>query len=133
MKKTFDELYKEFFNKKQVAKKRKVKPKPIEDEKDMYIDMLSDSEYISKYINSLGDPNKVEFYNEGDVFYEKRIWHTELGDVVKIIISDEPFFQVSPIPEKTLEENLAIAVENEDYEKAAVLRDLIKKDKKNKK
>jgi hypothetical protein len=132
MRKTFDELYSEFLNKSlDIYKKKAEQPKP--QESDIIMNMLTDAEGLDKYITNLGKPNKIEFYNEADVFFEKRTWHTPHGDVVKIIVSDDPFMNISHLPKKSLEEKLADAVADEDYEKAAIIRDKIKNDKKNEK
>jgi protein-arginine kinase activator protein McsA len=66
------------------------------------------------------------------MFFEKRIWHTKNGDFVKVIITDEPTLKTPLLPEKSLQEKLDEAVKNEEFEKAAILRDLIKKEKKSK-
>jgi excinuclease UvrABC helicase subunit UvrB len=132
MKKTFDELYTEFLKKSlDIYKIKADKPKPMSKESEMVMNMLTDAEGLDKYITNLGKPDKVEFYNEAEVFFEKRTWHTPHGDVVKIIVTDEPFINVSHQLEKSLEEKLADAVANEEYEKAAIIRDKIKNDKKN--
>jgi len=82
---------------------------------------------------TLGAPDKVEHFKDGNLLFEKKIWHTERGDLVKIIVVDESEVVDEPEIVKDLEEELKQAIEFEDYEKAAAIRDLIKKDKKNKK
>jgi len=137
MDKTFDELFNEFFKRKK-SKSKKSSDASITDIHNKIIDMLSNftpNDNIENIIeNKFNDitikPDKIEFYNEGDRFFEKRTWHTKDGDLVKIIISDEPYLQVAPVPEKSLDEKLEEAVKNEEYMKAAVIRDLIKKEKK---
>ena len=126
MGKTFDELYGEFFNKnnKQPIKRKRKSKTDIED-------MLSDPTKLEHHIDKLGKPDKIEFYNEGMFFFEKRTWHTKHGDVVKIIVSDEPSLNIPPFEEKPLEEQLYDAVVDENFEKAAILRDLIAEEKKN--
>jgi hypothetical protein len=123
MGKTFDELYGDFFKKNdETPKKRK--------RKDNIIDMLTNPNKLEEHIDNLGKPDKVEFYNEGIIFFEKRTWYTKHGDVVKIIIYDEPSLNIPPFEEKPLEEQLYDAVVEENFEKAAVLRDLIANEKK---
>lgn len=127
MSKTFDELYNEFLNNKNKLVKVK---KPKNKQQDVVSNMLTDAENLEKYIKNLGKPDKIEFYHEDGVFFEKRIWHTEHGDIVKIIFSDEPPFNMFP-NSKSLEEKLSEAIADENYERAAALRDEINKKKTN--
>ena len=81
----------------------------------------------------LGKPDKVEYYNEGDMFFTKKTWITPIGEIIKTTISEDDTLMPAP-SEKTLEEKLEEAVADENYEKAAAIRDEIKKRKrKNKK
>ena len=141
MDKSFNELFDEFFKKNNIDPNDKIDD-AIKDDAIKMIDMLSkfrtlDSvdnidEAIEKEIDdSLGKPDKIEFYNEDDMFFEKRIWHTETGDVIKLIISDDPSLSKKPTKEKSLNQKLEDAVEKEDYEKAAAIRDEIAIRKKN--
>jgi len=123
MSKTFDELFDDFLNNRKKPKKTRRKKQDIPP---INLD-------VNGYIDNLGKPDKIEFYNEGPIFLEKRTWFTEHGNVVKIIVSDEPSLNMTPFEEKPLEEQLYDAVVDENYEKAAVIRDLIAKEKKNKK
>lgn len=138
MSKTFDELFNEFF------KKNKVKPEQkIQDEfKNEAMDLLNmltgnlannniDEDIEKHFDENLGKPDSIEFYNEGDVFFEKRTWYTDKGNLVKLIVSDEPNLPPQEEKERDLETELNNALENEEYEKAAIIRDLIKKRKKN--
>jgi len=120
MGKTFDELYNDFFNKDNNKKSRKI---------DSLRTKLTDSSDVEKEIKDLGKPDKIDFYNDGHLFFEKRIWHTKNGDIVKIIVSDEPTLNMLSFKEKSLDEKLADAVENEDFEKAAAIRDEILKNR----
>ena len=72
----------------------------------------------------LGEPDEIKYFEDDGMYYEKRIWFMEHGMIVKTIASDEPLE-----PQPSLEEQLATAIETEDYETAAKLRDQIKKDK----
>ena len=136
MDKSFDELFNEFFKRKK-SKSKDGFENSITDMHKKIIDMLSNftpNDNIENIIeNKFNDittkPDKIEFYNEGDMFFEKRTWHTKDGDLIKIIITDEPYLQVTPAPQKSLEEKLEEAVKNEEYMKAATIRDLIKKEK----
>ncbi len=139
MAKTFDELFKKFFKPK---KKKTVKPTDeiknnIEEEVKKVLDMLNTGQPIDDDVEkeideNLGKPDKIEFFEQDGFFYEKRIWHTPNGDLVKMIVTDDPTLIVPPKPEKTLAEKLEEAVENEDYEKAAAIRDKMKEVKKKK-
>jgi len=89
---------------------------------------------------SLGEPtSKREFERDGVVFEESR-WETPHGTVVRITTKEDiefssDFFKQNNIPfgktydkkEKSLEEQLKIAVKEEKYEEAAKIRDLIEK------
>lgn len=142
MAKTFDELFNEFF------KRNKIKPEDNIDDLSKekaknFIDLLvnfkdvgnMDEEIENQIDETLGKPDKIEFYNEDNIFYEKRIWYTPNGDLVKLIITDDPTFIQKP--KKSLKEKLDQAVLNEEFELAANLRDemnkIKKKEKKNKK
>jgi len=74
--------------------------------------------------SSLGEPDILENFEKDGIFYTKMIWKTAAGLVIKTIMDDTPF------NEKTLEEKLQDALNEEDYELAAKIRDLIEKDKK---
>jgi len=145
MDKIFDDLFNEFF------KRNKIKPDDrisdsLKDEAQRMISMLQNfnevenvDEDVEKEMDiSLGKPDKVEFYNEGNMFFEKRIWHTPSGDIVKLIATDDPDLlvppiKVAPILEKSLTEKMDEAVANEDYEKASAIRDEINRNRKPKK
>ena len=136
MDKSFNELFNEFFKRKK-SKSKDGFESSITDMHNKIIDILTNfipndnlEDTIENKTNDiLSKPDKIEFYNEGDIFFEKRTWHTKDGDLIKIIITDEPYLQVTPAPQKSLEEKLEEAVKNEDYLKAATIRDLIKKSK----
>ena len=139
MAKTFDALFKKFFKPK---KNKTVKPNTetknsIEDEVKKVLDMLNTGQPIDDFAEqqideNLGKPDKTEFFEQDGFFYEKRIWHTPSGDLVKMIITTDPSLITPPKPEKSLEEKLKEAVENEEFEKAAAIRDRIKESKKKK-
>lgn len=134
--KTFNELFDDFFKRNNIKPEDKI-DSSFKDEAKKMIDLLTNfnitdniDEAIEKEIDeTLGKPDKVEFYNEGDMFFEKRIWHTATGDLVKLIVSDDPSILVAPVKSKSLQEQLDEAVESENFEKAASIRDAIKKTK----
>ena len=75
-----------------------------------------------------GPADKVEFFTEDDLFFKRSTWVVEDGEIVKLEVSDAPF-QEEEI--KTLEELLQDALESENYELAAEIRDEMNKNKKN--
>jgi len=134
--KTFNELFDDFF------KRNDIKPEDsigddISNEAKKLFEMLSninDDEDISEVIENtfdetLGKPNKIEFFNEDELFFERRTWHTENGDLIKLLVSDDPSFGKMPKITKSLKEQLNEALQNEDYEKCAILQ--AEMDKKN--
>jgi hypothetical protein len=84
---------------------------------------------------SLGEPDGFKNYEENGVFFQKQIWNTKHGQVIKTIISDVPFVKQKIEAKKTripLEVQLLSAVKEENYELAAKLRDRIAKRNANK-
>lgn len=81
--------------------------------------------------DKLGEPDDIIYSTDGEMFIEKRMWYKPLGVIIKTLISDEPLEPLGPIekvPEIPLQEQLDKAVEIENYELAAELRDKIKKE-----
>lgn len=149
MSKTFDELFNDFFSGDDDSEPNGTfNAEKINDILSSLGALEDIDEAVEKNIDeSLGKPDKVEFYEENDLYYEKRIWHTSKGDFVKLIIRNTPppITDVNPYikpsssvivksksrPIKvTLQEQLDEAVLAENYEMAAELRDLINKEKK---
>lgn len=132
--KTFDELFNEFFKRNNIKPEDKISD-TLRDEAKKMIDILTKIKNLDEDIHSideeieksideeLGKPDKIEFFNEGNLFYERRTWHTPSGDLIKLLISDDPTLGNTPKVEKPLQEQLDEAVANEDYEKAAAIRD----------
>lgn len=123
MDKTFNELFDDFFSRNNKADDQ------FKNELKKMLDKLAksndsiDENMEKKMDESLGTPDVIEFYNEGPMFYERRIWETPNGKLVKLIVTDDPSLVQAPIPEKSLEEQLEEAVANEEFEKAAAIRD----------
>lgn len=126
----FDDLFNNFFNRDDEEENN-----PIDDNAKEIINMINDFKEVdpdSEYGNiiddeldfKLGEPDNIQYFEEGGMYYEKRTWFMEHGMIMKTIASDEP---LEPLP--SLEEQLAIAINDEEYETAAKLRDQIKKDK----
>ena len=74
--------------------------------------------------DKLGEPDNIEYSTDGEMYFEKRMWYKASGVIIKTLISDEP---LEKIPELSLQEQLQKALDVEDYELAAELRDKIKK------
>lgn len=132
MGKTFNELFDEFFKKNNINPNDKIS-ETLKDEAQRMIDMLSNFKNISEVDESIGEemdkalgkPDKTEFYEEDGLFYEKRTWHTPDGDMVKLIVTDDPSLILAPPTPKPLQVQLDEAIADEDYEKAAAIRDII--------
>jgi len=136
--KTFDELYDEFFGGDKPKKSKKTN-KDL-NSKNLSEEMLKMIESLSKFKeitnpdeqfeidNEYGPADKVEFFTEDDLFFKRSTWVVEDGEIVKLEVSDAPF-QEEEI--KTLEELLQDALESENYELAAEIRDEMNKNKKN--
>jgi excinuclease UvrABC helicase subunit UvrB len=138
----FDDLFNDFLgknNKKKILRKD-AKNKEFDAEKEEQIkgliNMLDNIEHIDSIDEQLGEPDKIETFEEDGFHFEKRVWYAFGGELVKVVMVDIPYTTIKPekpVLEKTLDEKLAEAVENEDYEIAANIRDEIKKQKKIKK
>jgi len=126
MNKSFDDLYNEFFSDNPNEKKSYDK----NDARLVSIKNLIESlgKNVDKaFENSLGKPDKIEFYNKGEFFFEKRIWYTEDGQIEELIVLEDNSMTIPPPIKKTLKEKLDEAIENEEFEKAAAIRDEINK------
>jgi excinuclease UvrABC helicase subunit UvrB len=129
----FDELHNDFLK----GQKRK----PIDEKTKMVLDIIKkihevgENQFLADKTDldmKLGKPDKVEYYNEGDMFFTKKTWITPIGEIIKTTISEDDTLMPAP-SEKTLEEKLEEAVSEENYEKAAAIRDEIKKQKRKRK
>lgn len=130
MDKTFDDLFNDFFGNKESSDFSK-----YQEEAKKLLDNITKSlgdmnlrpfnkEFGDTFDASLGKPDEIIDTNENGLFKRKSIWHTNTGDIVKLEISSKPFdISVESTPILSLEEELKIALENEDYEKAASIRD----------
>jgi protein-arginine kinase activator protein McsA len=85
---------------------------------------------IEEINESLGEPDDFKNFEKNGVFYQKQIWNTKHGQVIKTVISDVPFAKEKTETKKTripLQFQLLDAVKEENYELAAKLRDRIAK------
>ena len=136
MRKTFDELFNEFFNRK------RNNLNTVQNELQKIIESLMNFKQIDvenlleKSIEAeLGEPNIIQEMEENGVILRKLIWNTPYGNFVKIIVLDSEYDneikkQSPKIKQKSPEEQLKEAVESENYELAIELRDKIKNTKK---
>jgi len=144
---TFDDLFNQFFGGKRNKKNNEGKePLDFNKAKDenikKLIEMISNMEEITdmetagQIDEQLGEADRVEYYEEDGMYFEKKTWKVVGGEMVKVLMSDEPFDKYVPQnkqSELTLQEQLEEAVKNEEYEIAAKLRDAIKKEEKKRK
>ncbi len=133
--KTFDELFDSFFNNKNKKTRRKSKPKKddVDNGLEKIIEALSNFKQIeehdleSEYDLEMGEPIKVQYFEDNGLFFKRSVWNVEKngekGELVKLEVSDVPFEDKET--DKTLEQCLEDALNNEDYEKAAEIRDKI--------
>lgn len=75
----------------------------------------------------LGEPDKVERFIENGFTFEQKVWHTPKGDYVICELVENPInIKKKPLfKEKSLEERLVDAVNDENYELAAQLKKMI--------
>lgn len=138
---TFDELFNSFFNNKGKKTKPKSRRKDIDKGIKNIIDALSNFKEINKDNTEnehedldveMGEPTKVQYFQNDGLYFKRSIWHVEnngqIGELVKLEVSDTPFEDYDS--NKTLEECLQDALDEENYEKAAEIRDKINKLKK---
>lgn len=93
-------------------------------------DFIEQLKSLKAFDSTLGEPTKVISYEEDGVYYQKKIWETKHGQIIKTMISDVPFSEKKDKAKKTrvpLELQLETAVSEENYELAAKLRDRISK------
>lgn len=138
MMETFDELFDDFFggkNKKPKKTRRKTKKNDIDSEISKIIDSLSnfkqveENDFDEDYDVDLGEPIKVQYFQTDGLYFKRSIWHVEKngekGELIKLEVSDTPFEDEKN--DKSLEECLQDALDEENYEKAAEIRDKINK------
>lgn len=132
----FDDLFNKFFGKKKEEDDFLNKEaKKIIDMIDSFKHIKPDGNYTGDELNKLdeeldtqlGEPDDIEYSSDGEMYFEKRMWYKPLGVIIKTLVSDEPFEAINLKPELPLNEQLDIAVNEENYELAAELRDKIKK------
>lgn len=141
MDKSFDDLFNEFFNRRKADSNDRMKEEARKIIESLTNFVQSDkTENIERMFDqNLGEPDEIENYQEGDLFFERRVWHTETGDIIKLLVSDNPNNFTTKtkdkkpsqkVVQKTLEIQLEEALAVENFERAAELRDLINPPKK---
>jgi hypothetical protein len=144
MDKSFDELFNEFFNPRSsfdAFEKMREDAKKFFESVFKASSMSTNDENLQKEVEkALGEPDEIKYYAENGFYFEERIWHTKEGSITETIMSDDPnlFPDISVFEKKTkpkkeekpLELQLKEALEKEDYEKAAEIRDLMNPPKK---
>lgn len=142
MDKSFDDLFNEFFGRRKnnfddELAKRIEEERKIFDSLTNFIQSNQGENLEKMFDQNLGEPDEIENFQDGDLFFERQIWNTPTGRIMKLLVSDDPsqFIKQTQkvnkkVDEKTLEIQLQEAVEAEDFEKAAKIRDLINPPKK---
>lgn len=131
--KNFDDLFNEFFN-------ERAPINPIHNEIKKIIDTLTNYKKTELDVNEFGseeeianhlglnlsNPTSTEEHIQDGMKFTKLTWDTPKGKFVKIVVTDVIDENDSIIStEKSLEEQLQDAVDNEDFELAIKLRDSI--------
>lgn len=119
---TFDELYDEFMrNDDDDDKLENLSPSKIFEMIGFpMVDVSQDLEAF--FDDSLGEPDNITFFEKDGFYYEKREWIRNGNSFSKYFTHDQ-----KPDNMLTLEEQLEIAIKDENYEEASRLRDEIKK------
>jgi protein-arginine kinase activator protein McsA len=136
MDKSFDDLFNEFFNRRKTDSNDRMKEEARKIIESLTNFVQSDkTENLERMFDqNLGEPDEIENFQEGHLYFERRVWHTETGDIVKLLVSDDPTHFITKsqdkkpsqkVVQKTLEIQLEEALAVEDFEKAAELRDLL--------
>lgn len=117
----FDDLFDKFFGRNRKIKKEEPKS-PINSD---FVDKLMKSiKNMENFDENFGPPTKVEYFENDGVYYKRDIWEIYGGEMVHLVDSTEPFQKEAIV--LTYDEQLEIALNNENYEEAAILRDKIK-------
>lgn len=104
-------------------------PDDIKDVINKFNELLANEMQSTENVDNIleeefGQPNEIIEYTEGNIQYTKKIWNHEKGKIVKIMAKVANGINYDDL---SLEEKLKIAIQNEDYEKAVLLRDEIEK------
>ena len=133
----FNDFFKKFFGKKTEEPKKPIKKQPD----DAFIESILGSLKLMKELSenngdpsvALGPPDRIEYTERDGLFFRELVWiqNDGKGEIHSQEMSDVPFdreqLKTKESKPKTLEDRLADALKNEDYEAAASLRDEINK------
>lgn len=120
MKNTFDQLYDEFMA---PYGPQKISTSLIQRVMDNMPFLEPSSEEAEDYLfDVLGKPSEIHYFERDGLYYQQNVWDAEHGKILCNIPYDSP-----PEGMYNLDEELKIALEKEDYERAAEIRDLINK------
>lgn len=133
MREDFDSLFNKFFGKKK-------RLDSFDEEQDMQpiddlIDKLNSFHVVTEdtqnsiYEKDLGEPDEIERYEEDGYVFEKMVWYVNGGTVIKVNMITTPFDveNIYEVEDKLyLQQKLDMAVNEERYEDAVILRDKIK-------
>jgi len=134
----FDNIFGSFFN--ENNDKNNGDEKKFSDFlKNMMRDSFMDKKKLEDSIDdNLGNPSKIESYNEGSLFFEVKTWDTPNGKVIQTFVTEDSSLghlnQLTSKENKKEKKDIALitrnlekAVREENYELAAQLRDELKK------
>tara|TARA_B110000211_G_C13773924_1_gene418760 strand:- start:119 stop:532 length:414 start_codon:yes stop_codon:yes gene_type:complete len=76
--------------------------------------------------DELGEPEDIIFFEENGFSFQKTTWNAEGGKIVKVEMISSPIDRPKSV---NYEKKLKLAIEAENYEEAAKLRDKISSDK----
>lgn len=131
----FNDLFDDFFKNKKPGKTN------IEDEIAKIISSIQnfkmgrlDENFGDEMEKDLGEPDEVsELKGKDGYTYRKFVWNTEMGQFVKILVIADDQNEVTKRPLRptaktlSLQEELDEALATEDFEKAILIRDQMKK------
>lgn len=121
----FDDLFEKFFGRKPKPEVPKEEPeKPVGN--DFVSKLLNAIREKDGFVKNFGKSINVEYFQQDGMYYKRESWLVEGGGKMTQLRSSFTPFEDEPVV-LTYEEQLEIALENEDYEEAAILRDKINK------
>lgn len=72
--------------------------------------------------SEMGEPSQIIEYTEGNIDYTKKVWETKDGKIVRIMATTKDGVKYEDL---SLDEKLEMAIQNEDYEEAAKIKEKI--------
>lgn len=123
----FDDLFDKFFGRKPKQEEPKSEPDNSV-ARDFVSKLLSAIREEDGFVKNFGEPIHVEYTQQDGIYYRRETWEVAGGGRMSQLRSSLTPFPDEPIV-LTYDEQLALALENEDYEEAARLRDINKLNK----